>query len=151
MKIKNSEFNTYRSWLKSEYETRRATNPRFSLRSFARYLGISPTTLSEIFSAKRHPSKNNTQLIAKKLGLNAEDTRELFLQIAMERLGQQRPGGNTVRRISIGPFAENAERLVTETEAELRKLLRELGAEDSNSSISVELIASQKSADRGPS
>jgi hypothetical protein len=58
----------YRSSLAEELRVRQARNPRYSLRSFARDLGVSVTALSDVLSAKRHFSKKNVARIVAKLG-----------------------------------------------------------------------------------
>lgn len=43
-----------RSSLKEEFELRQLKNPRYSLRSFARYLGVAPASLCGILNGKRN-------------------------------------------------------------------------------------------------
>lgn len=58
----------YRVALMTELRTRQARNPRYSLRSFARDLGVSVTALSDVLSGKRHFARKNAQQIIEKLG-----------------------------------------------------------------------------------
>ncbi|MGE0614229.1 MAG: TIGR02147 family protein [Bacteriovoracia bacterium] len=64
----------YRYILKSELENRCRKNPRYSLRSFARDLGLSSARLSEILNRKAGLSGEKARVVAKSLGLNAEET-----------------------------------------------------------------------------
>lgn len=56
--------------LKIELEKRQKNNPAYSLRAFARFLEISPATLSQIISGKRGVSVKRLDAIVKKLGLS---------------------------------------------------------------------------------
>jgi len=72
------EFGQYRHILQSEFEKRIARNSIYSLRSFARDLGLTASRLSEIFNEKQGLSKNKAYEICTKLGLIGEE-RELFI------------------------------------------------------------------------
>lgn len=71
------DFN-YRSQLKMELSLRRARNPHYSLRSFARDLGVSPTALSEVLAAKREFSLRNAQKVAHFLHWSPGQTQQMF-------------------------------------------------------------------------
>jgi uncharacterized protein (TIGR02147 family) len=58
----------YRVSLATELRQRQARNPRYSLRSFARDLGVSVTALSDVLSGKRHFSKRNVGRVSNYLG-----------------------------------------------------------------------------------
>jgi uncharacterized protein (TIGR02147 family) len=72
------EFGQYRHILQSEFEKRIARNAMYSLRSFARDLGLTAARLSEIFNEKQGLSKDKASEICLALGLNKEE-KELFL------------------------------------------------------------------------
>lgn len=61
---------TIKHLLMSEYQTRKNKNSRYSLRSYANNLNISPATLSMVLSGKRKLSKEKVLEISKKLGLS---------------------------------------------------------------------------------
>jgi uncharacterized protein (TIGR02147 family) len=67
-----------RAILKAELEKRCARNPRYSLRAFARALGVSHTVLSLVLSGKRPMPPKSGQKMAESLGLGP-DERERFL------------------------------------------------------------------------
>ncbi len=58
-----------------EYQNK---NPAYSLRSFARKLQISPSSLSEILSGKRRVSKNLAQKILSRLGADPNDQDKIL-------------------------------------------------------------------------
>jgi uncharacterized protein (TIGR02147 family) len=72
---------SYQQLLKDELVRRNSKNPRYSLRGFARDLGISQAFLSQILSRKRKLSDEKAILIADKLRLNATG-RKLFVTLA---------------------------------------------------------------------
>src|SRR6185437_9094888 len=75
------ESRTAKEFLNEELARRLRDNSRYSLRAFARQLGLSPGELSEVLRGKRALSFRSTLRIAKSLGLNSAETRHL-LQIA---------------------------------------------------------------------
>ncbi|MCB0404641.1 MAG: TIGR02147 family protein [Bdellovibrionales bacterium] len=72
-------------WLREEYLRRRERNPSYSLRAFARALGLSPGPLSEILSKKRELSLKLALRIAEHIAMNPEQL-EAFVQPLRERL-----------------------------------------------------------------
>lgn len=68
----------YRTILKDQLERRQTANPRYSLRSFAQRLEISPSKLSEILSGKKRLSTERAEILAQKLGLRGNE-RDLFV------------------------------------------------------------------------
>ena len=68
----------YRDILKEQLKRRQELNPRFSLRSFAAKLEISPSKISEVFSGKKKLSLDRLEDIAKKLNLKGSE-KEIFL------------------------------------------------------------------------
>ena len=64
--------------LKRELEGRRLRNPAYSLRAFARDLGVSVTALSDGVNAKRALSRKNRAKLAKAFLLSPEEEAQLF-------------------------------------------------------------------------
>ncbi|HAG92455.1 MAG TPA: hypothetical protein DCL41_11310, partial [Bdellovibrionales bacterium] len=56
--------------LNSEFNKRKGRNPNFSLRSFAKWLKISPAQLSQMMTGKRPITINSAQKIGDRLGLS---------------------------------------------------------------------------------
>ena len=63
----------YRKALAKELKERQLRNPGYSLRSFARDLGLSPAALSQVMSGKRHFSKGNAEKVISALSLIEEN------------------------------------------------------------------------------
>lgn len=66
------------SFLKDELRRRVRLNPRYSLRSYARHLKLSPGALSEILRGRRELSLKSVPNVAKAIGLNAHESRHLL-------------------------------------------------------------------------
>ncbi len=64
--------------LKSEFEERRTRNPNFSLRSFARWLEISPAQLSQLMSGKRPMTLKMARKISGRLGHSPAERLEFI-------------------------------------------------------------------------
>ncbi|MGZ3699878.1 MAG: helix-turn-helix domain-containing protein, partial [Bdellovibrionota bacterium] len=60
----------YSELLNEAFAERKAKNPSYSLRAFARYLAISAAALSQVLSRKRDLSKRNALKVAERLGLS---------------------------------------------------------------------------------
>ena len=64
--------------LNDELSRAKATNPSYSLRAFARRLGVSPTTLSLLLNGHRPASQKFARSVAKALSLDPKQTHELL-------------------------------------------------------------------------
>jgi uncharacterized protein (TIGR02147 family) len=71
----------YRDTLREVLESRCAKNMRYSLRSFARDLGISPSRLSDVLNGRYGLSPAAAKEIAEKLPLEPEDMRRFCDQV----------------------------------------------------------------------
>lgn len=68
---------TVREILLSEMEKRKSRNTLYSMRAFARDLGVGLGTLSEVMSGKRKLSKSNLMKVLQSLDLTAEQKKAL--------------------------------------------------------------------------
>jgi len=68
---------TCRAVLQAEFERRRGTNPRYSLRSFARDLSLDHSTLSQILRGRRRLTGRTVRALGRRLRLSAADVAEL--------------------------------------------------------------------------
>lgn len=75
--------------LAAEFHARQAANPRYSMRAFARRLGLPPGRLSQLLSRKRLFTRDLGRKIAAALGYDAKQTRD-FLHV-IERSRPVRP------------------------------------------------------------
>ena len=64
--------------LKTELKERQQRNPQFSLRSFARWLDLSPAQLSQIMSGKRKVTAKTLTLVSDRLGLSPVERLQLM-------------------------------------------------------------------------
>lgn len=71
----------YREVLRLEFEHRKERNPSYSLRSYARDLGLSPSRLSEILRGKGDLSAQSLMEVGSRIGIPSEEV--LALQAAM--------------------------------------------------------------------
>jgi transcriptional regulator with XRE-family HTH domain len=63
----------YQDLLLSEFRKRKIVNPRYSVRGFARFLGVDPSTLSQVLRGKRAPGKAFLESTGRRLGLNESE------------------------------------------------------------------------------
>ena len=78
-----------RKMLNEEINLRKSRNPQYSLRAFARDLGVSPSTISEILNGHHLPSTNRALTIVARLAWEDEQ-RQKFLD-AVSVLAARRP------------------------------------------------------------
>ncbi len=71
----------YREWIGREYSARKARNPRYSIRAFARLLGVSKTSLAAVLAGKRHLSERAALRVAEKLGFSKKRVDEMVSRI----------------------------------------------------------------------
>ena len=74
--------------LQIELKRRCEANPRYSLRSFAKALGVSHTALSLVLSGARPPSRKMVSIISARLGLGPKEQRELLVNRATGLIGR---------------------------------------------------------------
>ena len=82
----------YRRVLKDEFSRRCESNARYTMRAFARDLGVAPSTLSETLGGRHHLSQSSARRVAVKLGL---DDREAAIFVEMVAL---KTGRSQLRR-----------------------------------------------------
>ena len=74
----------FRETLRQEFERRQRSNPRYSLRAFARFLGTDHSTLSQILRGRRSLSPRLVRLFGKRLKLSSS----LILESCVEQDSQ---------------------------------------------------------------
>src|SRR5689334_15303008 len=90
----------FRSTLRNELAERCRRNPRYSLRAFARDLGIEPARLSDVLNEKKGFSKTLALRLASRLGFSEKET-ERFVE-SVESLHAR---SKTARRIATERLA----------------------------------------------
>lgn len=75
MQVEN--FQTETRWLLAEFKRRKSENNAYSLRSFARQLGLPPGRVSELLSGKRALTDKSFEKIAERLGLSTRQRKAL--------------------------------------------------------------------------
>lgn len=65
-------------FLISEFKTRKARNPNFSMRAFAKWLGISPAQLSQMLAGKRPITFKLMNAMSERLGISPIEKKALF-------------------------------------------------------------------------
>ncbi len=71
----------YQSVLRSHLDDRRRRNSRFSLRSFAKHLEISPGQLSSLINGKKNLTAKQAVKIIEKLNLSEQDALDLMREL----------------------------------------------------------------------
>src|SRR5690348_3009600 len=79
---------SYREQLKQELSRRRKINPRFSLRSFARTLDVSPAFLSKVLQGKKHLSVEKATSVAKRLKYDTNEVAQFCHCVEREHRGE---------------------------------------------------------------
>jgi hypothetical protein len=72
---------TYQEILKANLSRRIGMNPRYSLRAFAQLVGLSPSKLSEIFSAKKGLSSARAEDVCARLKLKGPEKEAFLLSV----------------------------------------------------------------------
>ncbi len=88
--------------LNRHFSEAKQANPRFSLRAFARRLGLSHSSLSEILAGTRRVSRRKAEQISKALGLAPDITIEFFEEF--DSAGCLLPVPPRFRRRTLGEY-----------------------------------------------
>jgi transcriptional regulator with XRE-family HTH domain len=101
----------FQARLLQELESRRKTNPRYSLRAFAAFLETDHSTLSQVLRGKRRVPVSNLRQWGRKLGLTKE---EVAAYIAAEHVPPDETIGRQerLRHWSAEALAISADRIV---------------------------------------
>src|SRR4051812_48965791 len=77
----------FRIFLYDEYRRRSAKNPAYSLRAFAKSVGLTSSELSKLLGGKRRLTKKELESVARSCGLSADEQRHYLesLPVAKDR------------------------------------------------------------------
>jgi transcriptional regulator with XRE-family HTH domain len=76
----------FRTELRSEFDRRRARNPRYSLRAFAKQLGTSHSTLSRALNSNSRLTSRSISMLGSRLGLSSRAIAGAHLHEHLKRL-----------------------------------------------------------------
>jgi transcriptional regulator with XRE-family HTH domain len=114
--------------LRSELERRKRDHPRYSLRAFARQLGLSPAFLSKVLRSRGELSAEKSRRVALRLGYSQEAT-EQFVALAADTVREKRARQEAESLVRGAPdetvYSLDAEALLR-ARARIQRLLRDL-------------------------
>jgi uncharacterized protein (TIGR02147 family) len=90
MEVLKDDRHDYRSQLQSELRRRQVVNPRFSMRAFARTLGLSPAFLSKLLRGQKGLSTRNALAIADRLGYSDDETARFCQLVQLSAIRDSR-------------------------------------------------------------
>ncbi len=93
----------YRAYLIQELKRRKAAHPQYSMRAFAKFLGLDSGFLSRVLGGTKDLSPDRSEEIARKLGLSAEGVLAFRGQVEHE-LGNQAEPSITQTTIPLDQF-----------------------------------------------
>ncbi len=82
--MKPNELTDYRILLKEAWEGKRRKNPAYSLRAFARDIGLAPSKLSLVLRGEARLGIDHAYRVASKIGLSAQDEEAFRLSAVIE-------------------------------------------------------------------
>ncbi len=91
--------------LRHEFSKRVQKNPQYSLRSFAKQLGISHTLLSLVLNGHRKPSRSMAEKIAERLHFSAQKTNSLLASVSRKQEKRGDYTGKGYEKLSLDQFA----------------------------------------------
>ncbi len=95
------QYRSYHDLLEEEFEKRRQYNGAYSLRAFARDLGISAPSLSQIFKKKHGISQTTAKKIAQKLKFDEEKAKWFFCSISAQHARSARERHENQKKLEV--------------------------------------------------
>jgi uncharacterized protein (TIGR02147 family) len=99
----------YRRILKEHLDHRVASNPRYSLRAFARDLGISASRLSAVLKGQQGLSETSATNLANRLGMDARTAQQFILMVLAADSRSKRRRTDAMRLLNSSSSAETHE------------------------------------------
>lgn len=100
------DFPDYRNYLRDEFFKRLSKNPQYSLRAFARTVGLAPSRVSMLFSHRQGLSKRKALVIGNKLGFEA-----LFLEYFTLLVEARHARSRTQRQFALAQLSDKKTKL----------------------------------------
>jgi uncharacterized protein (TIGR02147 family) len=85
---KVEQYTDFRKYLRSELGERCARNPSYSLRAFAKQIGLSPSHLSRVLSGSKSLSQSAALRVASELNLNEKQTSYFFRLVSADKMDE---------------------------------------------------------------
>jgi uncharacterized protein (TIGR02147 family) len=79
------QFESAKAFLQSHFDDRVRRNARYSLRSYANFLGVNPAELSQVFKGQRNLSFTSAQKVTKALGFNSDEAKYFLWTLQMDK------------------------------------------------------------------
>lgn len=112
------QYEDYRQILKNELTRRCGNNALYSLRAFARDIGVSPSQLTEVLGGKHGLSGRKAKTVSQNLGFNKEETNffvdlveathgrsEVKRELAKIRIQNKQQHSKRAKEIDLNTFA----------------------------------------------
>lgn len=90
----------HRHWILDRFIEGKRKNPGYSLRSFAKRLAVSPSTLSEILSGKRPVTRKMAQRLSERLALNPAQSKLFLRSSVLARAQKDLPSDESINQLS---------------------------------------------------
>lgn len=100
-------------FLKNEFDKRKAKNPNFSVRAFARWLELSPAQVSQVMSKKRPLTLKALEKISKKLDVSPFEKQEL-VESLMSASGKKNKDLVNEEKLSFRTLSEDQFKLMAD-------------------------------------
>lgn len=117
MRVCMTDVKTAADYLITIFDERKEKNPRYSLRAFARSLGVSSGQLSEILSGKRPLSHKLARRISIALALTEEESQKLIFLVSQQSQFLEVTGSNSrhlsEEEIALMAIAQNLDSKLT--------------------------------------
>jgi len=96
--------NQAHQFLNQEYQRRKERNPNFSLRSFAKWLDISPAQISQMLAGKRPVTLNTLKKITDRIGLSPNEKKSLMTSLLADKSFIETPPEKNARNLQEEQF-----------------------------------------------
>ena len=108
------EGSEYRDILKNKLEERCQKNPNYSLRAFARDLGLRPEMLSRVINGKRGLSEQTAKNVSTKLGFSPKEAQYFSLLVMESDARSKKKRILAVAKLSQHRFSQNKDCLLNQ-------------------------------------
>ena len=97
------QYKDFRMFLQADLARRCRSNPRYSLRSYAMFLGVSPSFLSHLLHGKRPVTRATLDKLSKKIGMDPK-TIDGFVRYHFENHDQEKSSAVRMMELTMDKF-----------------------------------------------